>query len=179
MSQRNGAVDNALRLLNKLNGKELSRNDFQKLFSLIVQILLGQDRRYVGDIQAQYDYFKLMSCEEDAQLLTNSIGHRMLFQAWVNRSANPFAAAYRMGAANSNHELIQANVKRAANGRRLIGATTREKVRLEAIKHRHKSKEQAAADMAANVNLSIGHIKRLLSDLFPGDSWRTDDATKR
>lgn len=178
MSEESKPVEEFLELLRNTNGAELSKDNFHKLYVAVVRVLLVQDQWNYDDLIAQRDYFNLLSCAADPQLLANSLGHRRLFQSWVELSTNSFAIAYRLGAANCSRELIQANVKRAANGRRLIGATTREKVRLEAIKHRHKSKEQAAADMAEDVNLSIGHVKRLLSDLFPGDSWKTDKTTK-
>lgn len=71
-------------------------------------------------------------------------------------------------------------VRRAAHGRRLIGASTRERVRAEAEKHRHLSKGTAAFEIAAKIQLSPDRVRKLLSEIFPGDSWaRSSDMTRR
>lgn len=64
------------------------------------------------------------------------------------------------------------SVKRAAKGRRLIGATSRGKVAASAKNYQHLSKESAAPAIAANVGLSPATVRRYLTELFPGDSWK-------
>lgn len=61
--------------------------------------------------------------------------------------------------------------RRATNGRRLIGASTRERVRVAAEHHRHLKKGDAAFEIAPKVGLSHDRVRKLLSELFPGDSW--------
>lgn len=97
---------------------------------------------------------------------------RELFINWVEKSSNAYAVAYRLGKTHAAVEINVNNAKRATNGRRLIGATSREKVRLEAANQMHLSKERAAAAMASIVNLDPGTIRRYLSELFPGNTWQ-------
>lgn len=63
-------------------------------------------------------------------------------------------------------------VSEATNGRRLIGATSRAKVKQEALAFRHLSKENAASKISPIVNLDTGTIRRYLSQLFPGSEWK-------
>jgi hypothetical protein len=76
---------------------------------------------------------------------------------------------FLMGMRESSLEAI----RRGAAGRRLIGASTREKIRREALKLTPPglSKEKAAFQIADSVQLSSGTVRRLLSELFPGSSW--------
>lgn len=63
-------------------------------------------------------------------------------------------------------------VRRGANGRRLIGAASREKVRKEAQERRGRmSKERAAGEIGGLVSLSPATVRRLLSQIHPGDDW--------
>ena len=69
-----------------------------------------------------------------------------------------------------------ANSRRGANGRRLIGATTREKARTAAEQFRGKHSRESAAPMVAElIGKSPAHVRKLLSELFPGDAWRADE----
>lgn len=61
-----------------------------------------------------------------------------------------------------------------AEGRRKIGEGTRERVRLAAAHLRGRvSKEEAAAQIAKTVGKGAATVRRHLSSLFPGDSWRS------
>lgn len=63
--------------------------------------------------------------------------------------------------------------RRATNGRRLLGATTRERVRKAAMRHlgTGRSKEEVAALIATSVGKSFGHVLKTLIKEFPGDKW--------
>ena len=65
--------------------------------------------------------------------------------------------------------------RHGAEGRRRIGATSKEKVRDAAAVHRAAgiSKEKAALDIAQDVSLSPSTIRKLLSELFPGSKWKS------
>ncbi|WPC65265.1 hypothetical protein SBP18_12185 [Rhodoferax ferrireducens] len=107
----------------------------------------------------------------------------MMFCAWIGDTKNPYATVYRAGFADGEHQglssakkmadrEIQKSVAKAAHGRRLIGATSRAKVKKEAESFRHLSKEKAATGMAGIVNLDTGTIRRYLSELYPGKKWK-------
>ncbi|MCR6480582.1 hypothetical protein NU688_30820 [Variovorax sp. ZS18.2.2] len=73
-----------------------------------------------------------------------------------------------------NEKLSEARLegaRRAAQGRRLIGASTRERVRLEAEKHKHLTKGAAALAISERVQLSVDRVRRLLSELYPRGDW--------
>ncbi|SDY02440.1 hypothetical protein SAMN05518854_1015 [Variovorax sp. YR266] len=75
---------------------------------------------------------------------------------------------------NTNNALKESgveNVRRAAEGRRLIGSASREKVRRVASSYRHLAREAAAYPIAEAVGLSPGTVRRYLSELFPGEKW--------
>lgn len=73
-----------------------------------------------------------------------------------------------------------ANARRAANGRRKIGNLSMERVRAAAVQHFHQTKFDAAVDIAPKVGLSAGRVQKMLTALFPGDSWgASSDATSR
>jgi hypothetical protein len=62
--------------------------------------------------------------------------------------------------------------RRGSDGRRLIGATTRERVRNAAADHRGKLTKDAASVLISDlIGKSIGHVRRVLTKEFPGDSW--------
>lgn len=62
-------------------------------------------------------------------------------------------------------------VKRGAKSRRAQGDVTRERVKSAARRYTHLSRESAAVQIADEVGKSSGTIRRLLSELFPGDRW--------
>jgi hypothetical protein len=64
--------------------------------------------------------------------------------------------------------------RRATDGRRLIGATTREKVRKEAARYlgTGKAKEEVAALIAPLLGKSFGHVLKRLYEEFPGEKWK-------
>ena len=94
-----------------------------------------------------------------------------IFSSWVMKSPNPFANAYMLGVKHQRKRHGMFSSRRAANGRRLIGATTRDRVRAEAEKHKHLTKGAAAYAIGTAINLSPDRVRKLLSELFPGDSW--------
>ncbi len=66
----------------------------------------------------------------------------------------------------------QATSRRGAAGRRLIGATTRERTREEAVKIREKiSRSEAAQRIADSIGKDRGTVLRLLSKMFRGQQW--------
>ncbi|MDA8260275.1 MAG: hypothetical protein M0Z99_32360 [Betaproteobacteria bacterium] len=61
----------------------------------------------------------------------------------------------------------------AAQGRRKIGANKRESIRKAAEKYRgHMSRERAAFEIEKELGASASSIRRLLSELYPGASWK-------
>jgi len=73
-----------------------------------------------------------------------------------------------------------AQVRRAAQGRRLIGASTRERVRAAAEQHRHLTKGEAAFEIAEEIAMSPDRVRKLLSEIFPGPEWvKSADMTSR
>lgn len=64
------------------------------------------------------------------------------------------------------------HVRRGADGRRLIGATARERVRKAAQRHQGKvTREAAAIEIAEEVGRSPATVRRMLTSLFPGARW--------
>ena len=127
------------------------------------------ERRLKNDVESERRTFDALSRSREEPQRWDLAD--FVFRRWVKTSPKLFAAAYRLGARNAAAEITKNNVMRAANGRRLIGATSRAKVAEAAKTLRHLSKERAAASMAELVNLVPGTIRRYLSQLFPGDKW--------
>lgn len=74
-------------------------------------------------------------------------------------------------------DLKAENVRRGANGRRLIGATSRERVRSAALPHRGlMSRDEAAFRISPLVGKSPATIRKMLSALFPGKRWDEPEA---
>lgn len=70
-------------------------------------------------------------------------------------------------------------VQRGAKSRRAQGDVTRERVKLVARRFNHLSRESAAVEIAGEVGKSSGTIRRLLSELFPGEQWhKSTDLTQ-
>jgi hypothetical protein len=112
---------------------------------------------------------------------------KLVLTKWAEKSNNPYAMAYQVGhddgsingafhankrATSKAQKTIKITVNRAANGRRLIGATSRAKVQKAAQAFKHLSKSNASYEMAELLNLDAGTIKRYLTELFPGDKWK-------
>jgi hypothetical protein len=140
-------------------------------------IELDNEFRLKDDVANEYAMFLVLS-RGDAKASSQDPRDprikfaKFFFHHWVSNSPNSYAVAYRMGKEHASTEIAINNVKRAANGRRLIGATSRAKVAKAAEQFRHLSKGNAAYEMASIVNLDPGTIKRYLSELFPGDKWK-------
>ncbi|MNV12914.1 hypothetical protein D3C71_1035390 [compost metagenome] len=69
------------------------------------------------------------------------------------------------------HATNSFRVKRGAQSRRAQGDVTRDRVKLVAKQYTHLSRESAAFQIADVVGKSSGTIRRLLSELFPGEEW--------
>lgn len=101
------------------------------------------------------------------------ICRQLLFKFWIRASDNSYAKIYKLGWERGIAEIRAISVRRATNGRRLLGATTRSKVAKEAEKIRHKmTKEDASYVIAEVVKKNSGTVKRYLTELFPGDTWK-------
>jgi hypothetical protein len=80
----------------------------------------------------------------------------------------PYAYGYLCALADAREEVV----RQGANGRRLIGATTRERIRQAAEPHRGNiSREVAAPLIAEEVGKSAATVRRMLSELYPGSNW--------
>ena len=79
-----------------------------------------------------------------------------------------FDFAYRRGQWDAKKK----DARNATNGRMLMGETTRQKVMEQAQPFRHLSKGAAAPLIAALVNKDAGTVRRYLTIIYPGDSWK-------
>lgn len=71
-------------------------------------------------------------------------------------------------------------VSRGAKVRRTQGNATRDRVKSVARRYTHLSRESAAVQIAEEIGKSSGTVRRLLSELFPGDQWhKSTDLTQR
>ena len=118
---------------------------------------------------------------------TQSLSKCMLLK-WAAKSQNLYATAYQEGHTDGNingsfyatsrakskdKKSILNKVKKAANGRRLIGAVTRDNVVKEAKSHMGQSKDDASHAIGKIIGKSSGTVKRYLTELYPGDKWKT------
>lgn len=150
----------------------LSGEAHTSLLTEVSELLILKDTEYIqaNDVLSQKMVFDVLS--EYADFGSNPHGYmEALFLTWVSMSPNVFAGAYKLGYRHNAKLTGLDNARRAANGRRLIGATTRESVKREAAKHMHLNKGAAAYEIASKINLSPDRVRKLLSQLFPGDSW--------
>lgn len=70
-------------------------------------------------------------------------------------------------------------VRNGAKGRKKFGDKTRSKVRDAAAQLRGRMpRDKAAPEIAQSVGLSEDRVKRLLSELFPGDAWVADTSVR-
>jgi hypothetical protein len=93
---------------------------------------------------------------------------------WAKVTDNPHLHSYLAGLQDGALLNKADRTKKAANGRIKIGQLSKEKVLAASANWRHLSKERAAEKIAAiaGVGLSTGRVRRMLSELFPGESWR-------
>jgi hypothetical protein len=150
--------------------------------------LIDDERQFgTGTQQDQLELFDyLIRISRKKPHAGTDILAKMMLTKWAEKSQNLYAKAYHLGHDDGNingsfhatkrgalkiEKIKKININRAANGRRLIGATSREKVRTAAQKFKHLSKESAAPNIADSVGLSAGTVRRYLSELFPGDKW--------
>ena len=69
----------------------------------------------------------------------------------------------------------QKRSQKATNGRRLLGAATRERVKKEAEKIRFTTTKSVAANIIGDiVSKDRGTIARYLTEMFPGDKWKSN-----
>lgn len=162
-----------------LGWTEYTDEDGEKVAIDAIEGLMEVDHEFrsQNDIPNEYATFLVLtrgfakaSTQDQSDSKTKFI--EFFFKHWVFNSPNSYAVAYRQGRDHAVAEITTNNVRRAANGRRLIGATSRAKVAKTAEEFRHLSKEKAAAAMADIVNLDAGTIRRYLSELFPGSQWK-------
>ena len=170
-------------IIKRINGLPTS-SIVEKSPDLLIEVtdlLILKDLEYIDadDVLSQKMVFDVLS--EVADFNSNNPGYmEAIFLTWVSKSPNVFAAAYKMGYRQSLKFARIDNARRATNGRRLIGATTRENVKKEAAKHMHLNKGAAAYEISSKINLSPDRVRKLLSELFPGDSWvASADLTSR
>ena len=143
----------------------------------------------VGTETEQYEWFDfLLRIARDKRVGgTQSLSKCMLIK-WAAKSQNLFATAYFEGHADGNvngsfyatkraklktEKSIFNKVRKAADGRRLIGATTREKVAKEGKLHMGQSKDDASYAIGKIIGRSSGTVKRYLTELYPGQEWET------
>lgn len=168
-------------IIKRINGLPTS-SIVEKSPALLIEVtdlLILKDMEYIDadDVLSQKMMFDVLS--QSADFNSNSHGYmEAIFITWVSKSPNVFAGAYKLGYRHNSKLTGIDNARRAANGRRLIGATTRENVKREAAKHMHLNKGAAAYEISSKINLSPDRVRKLLSELFPGDSWvASADAT--
>lgn len=164
-------VENAIQNLQKIENITLIETKI--IANAIVSVLLNSDsnRRLNNDYIEEKNFFEVLSKTGSFEHLEKNEIRDYVFQIWVRNSVNPFAIAYRLGYKKSINETVNRNVQRAAKGRRLIGASSRQKVRDKAELFRHLSKEAASFEISNSVGLTAGTIRRYLSELFPGNEW--------
>jgi len=156
-----------------------------------VDLRIGYERDCgLGTMSDQLEWFNffLQIARSHQYGGTQSYG-RCLLSTWAFNSANIYAIPYSSGYQDGNingsfyatkraklkaKKTAMQRVRKATNGRRLIGETTRAKVLKEAEKLRHKmTKESAAYAIAEIVKKDSGTVKRYLTELFPGEKWKT------
>lgn len=82
-----------------------------------------------------------------------------------------------VGFLNAIIENANCNARRATNGRRLIGSTSRDRVRHAAASVQHLSKDVAASAIAGHVGLSPATVRRYLTEMYPGQNWNASTDT--
>lgn len=170
-------------IIARINGLKTSSliDECPALLIEVTDLLILKDLEYIeaNDVLSQKMVFDVLS--EFTNFNSNDPGYKeAIFLTWASKSPNVFADAYRLGYRHSLKLARIDNARRAANGRRLIGSTTRENVKREAVKLMHLKKGPAAYEIASKINLSPDRVRKLLSELFPGDSWvASADLTSR
>lgn len=142
-----------------------SLSDLYKLIDVLIDSLLEKD---ADSVEVQRQLFEVLyegAVSDDAL--------RFIFLKWVGRSQNVFASAYKAGFRDGRSQANLSRVRQAANGRKLIGSATREKVRTSAKNYMHLAKDDAAHAIATDIGKSSGRVRKLLAQLFPGNEWGT------
>ena len=132
--------------------------------------------RLENNFAEELEIFKMLSATgkyapADNRCYGNGWPFQFVLYFWSLHSPNSFVEAFRIGGKHALEKQKNDTVKRAANGRRLIGKASRAKVKQAASDYQHSFKDRAAAEMANLVNLEPGTIRRYLSELFPGKNW--------
>ena len=92
-------------------------------------------------------------------------GHEQLVQLHERVSVQLSGYLAALASANSFR------VKRGAKVRRTQGDATRERVKAASSEYRHLPRDTASVHISEAVGKSPGTIRRLLSELFPGEQW--------
>lgn len=179
-------LEKFIETVNDIFNKSTHLNEKQKFYLWLDIVKVGTDWIIQFDnevlardsIKEELDIFNAVSSVVDF-----SEGHPygdILFHHWLKGTPNRFAKIYKLGVAHEAKRSGMRAARRATNGRRLIGATTRERVRTEAEKRMHLTKGAAAYEIGTAINLSPDRVRRLLSELYPGKSWAASpDLTSR
>lgn len=139
---------------------------------LVVQKMFVMDRELARTNRHEGEYTWFSFLEAGVRL---SGARALAFFFWLPRTRNTYAKVFQQGIELGKVE-ARPDTRRAADGRRLIGATSRDKVRHAAEKYRHMSKEAASVSIADDVRLAHGTVKRYLSELYPGEKWKNVDS---
>lgn len=134
--------------------------------------VLRHDELIAGNFEKEYECFQAL---RGMNFPNSSFVHhlaKITFVRWVSKSRNPFAIVYREGVVMERESANRRSTKKAVNGRKLIGASSRAKVQKHAENFRHLSKDSAAPAIANVVGLSPGTVRRYLTELFPGLDWK-------
>lgn len=164
------------------HGSQLEKN--HEIIELIDKICEHENQHGIGTIEEQTDWVLcLVGCSHNDILEKRNAGI-YIFRHWAMRTASPLGITYVVGFMQGRLNQIakakfrlklaakKPNIGAAIQGRRLIGANSREKVRVQASIWKHLSKESAAAEISDAIGLSSGTVRRYLSELFPGDDWK-------
>ena len=123
----------------------------------------GLARMYMRSLAKNLSMLKRLH-HEDAPVMSNCLGLMFLVGAQQNCVAGILASIDSTG---------RRTASAGAEGRRKIGANTRERVRIAAEGLRGRmSKEDAAVQIASSIGKGAATVRRILSSTFPGDSWR-------
>lgn len=151
------------------------------------ELIAHEKRSCIKSLESQLAWFQMFSdaVSSTGDGVTYSFAAWALYR-WARLTNNKFGIAYSLGHNNghtvgSYYTTERSKLKRkksatkavnnATKGRRLIGETTKERIRRAAKEHMHQSKTDAAPEIARKVGLSSGRVQRLLSVIFPGDTW--------
>ena len=172
-------------MTHKTTNRDITKHHYKKLFLLINERFEKTLFSYQGEQEdlIRCFYYDFVSCfdrqgtKRTNRLLNQEQENKITIEDrdYVRDFIFGYLDIFELGAKWERKLSNQNRSEKATNSRMLLGAATRERVKKEADKIRFTTTKSAAAYIIGNkVSKNPGTILRYLTEIFPGDKWKSN-----